>query len=402
MGSGDRRRIVSEGIVHFWDLPTKIHTGLNKNFKANLLKELIALVGSENEAGRLIGTSGTTIRNYLKENSTMRIDFLIKISEVINKLKFSVEEIENYIVWIGDRQSQGIVNPKLPFDFNCRAGARFLAAICNDGWISDGAYYSNSEADLRASVKKDALTVFGGDENTIHDFIKENDRCLAFPSVMRDVLNIMTGFKGVKSENNPSIPQFILHNDDAILGWIEQTIADEGCVKNYPETYRREIVWTRSFRKDLDEYKLHTDELRMLNFLGIKYNIYIFGRYKNAKGIDKIRKGIRVAGRTNLIKLRALIKIPCERKDKTLGEMLRGFVRYKEPLRVRAAITNICKKKGCVTSSSLKRSMNFKQAGNATRWLKRYENERYLKCAVKYQYSGGRGRTPAKYVLNAK
>ncbi|MBW2990833.1 hypothetical protein KY348_03945, partial [Candidatus Woesearchaeota archaeon] len=315
--------------VHIDKLPTRNnYVVLDEWFSDDLLEELIVRSKTVVNASRLSSISVSVLERLFRgETRRIRIDFLLKI---ITLLELPLKEVEKNITWIGASGSQGIINPKLPFDFNSRQGARFLAAICNEGWISDGAYYSNSCKELRASVKKDTLSVFGGGNDTIREWIKEKDQYLAFPSIIRDVLILITGFKGVKSVNNPPIPSFILENRELIFGWIEQTIADEGHVKYYPKKYRREIIWRRAFNKNLNECKLNRDERKMLDKIGISYDVKNIGAYKTKKGIEKIKLHIRLSRRNNLLKLRELILIPCTRKNETLTKMMRGFVRYKE------------------------------------------------------------------------
>ncbi|MBU1198781.1 MAG: helix-turn-helix transcriptional regulator [Nanoarchaeota archaeon] len=384
--------------VHINQLPVKRnYVFLNENYYDSLFNKIFETCFSIANASRLLDISKSALGRFSrKENKRIRIDFLLKISDFLN---IPLEEIENKIVWIGNNQSHGIINPNLPFNFNSRAGARFLAAICNEGWISDGAYYSNSSKELRYSVKNDALSVFGGDNDTIREWIKEKDQYLAFPSIIRDVLILITKFKGVKSVNNPPVPSFILENKKLIFGWIEQTIADEGHVKYYDDKYRREIIWRRSFNKNLNECKLNTDERKMLDKIGISYDVKNIGTYKTKKGIEKIRLQIRLSKRKNLLKLRKQILIPCNRKNKTLTKMMRGFVRYKEPLKVKDAINQLCKDRGFVTSIMLKREMNYKNTTTACVWLKKYLNKGFIKIMEPgYYHSRGR-RIAAKYTL---
>lgn len=400
----NNKKIKSNGIIRFWNLPNKIHIILDSNFKDKLMKEFMKIVRTKYNANKLTGIARITISDYInKKDSKIRIDFLLKIINIINKKEFDLNNVEKNIKWIGHFNSQGIVNPKLPFNFNFRQGARFLAAICNDGWISDGVYYSNNEKGLRDSVKKDALSVFGGNKNTIRDWIKAKDQYLSFPSVIKDALILMTEFKGIKSENNPPIPSFILKNKELMYGWIEQTIADEGHVKHYPETYRREIVWRRSFNKNLDNYKLNRDEIKMLDKIGIKYTLYNVGFYKTKKGIEKTRLQIIIAKRKNLLKLRKFITVPCKRKEKTFTKMMKGFVRYKEPLRIKDAIIDICKNKKYLTAKDLAKSMNYKNISHSYKWIKHYMKEGLLTCIQKFYYKkDNNGPIPAKYVLNHK
>ena len=320
--------------------------------------------------------------------------------KIIDLLDLTLEEVKNNVVWIGALSGNGIPNPKLPFYFSTRAAARFLAAICNEGWISDGLYYSNSKKELRDSVRRDALSIFGGDKNTVKEWVKVKDQYLSFTSIIRDVVQLITGFKGVKSVNNPPVPPFVLEDEELIYGWIEQTIADEGHVKHYPKTYRREIIWRRSFNKNLDEYKLNRDERKMLDKIGIDYDLKNIGTYKTKKGIEKTKLQMRIAKRENLLTLRKLIKIPDRKKDDIFTEMMKGFVRYKELLRIRDIIIKICKEKDYVTSTRLKEEMNYKEVNTAVKWINFYFNNGLLKCIQGFYYGDSVGRLPAKYILN--
>lgn len=314
------------GIVHFWELPQHLHVVLKASFRDRLMRAFMRAVDTKYAAKKFTGIHRITLSEYINnKNQKMRIDFLIKILAVVAGNKFTLDNAEKTITWIGDFRSHGIINPRLPFDFNSRAGARFLAAICNDGWISDGAYYSNTEEDLRDSVRMDTLSVFGGNESTVHEWLKEKDQYLSFPSVIRDALCLITRFKGIKSENNPLVPSFILKSKSLMCGWLEQTIADEGCVKHYLHSYRRELNWSRAFQKSLSRYNLLEDEKKMLNQLGVIYQVYTVGKYKTARGVNKVRFAVRIAKRENLLKLRELLRIPSARKDTLLTRIAEDF-----------------------------------------------------------------------------
>ncbi len=386
-----------KGIVHFWDLPKTNHVILQPAFKADIMKTFVDMTSSVHKASKLSGISRTTIKRYMTMNKPkLRIDFLLKISDIVRNEDFAINQLEQNIIWIGDVNSKGVASPKLPFNFNSREGARFLAAICNDGWISEGVYYSNSEPDLRKSVENDALKVFGGSAEAITEATKANDTFLRFPSIVRDTLMVLTGFKGVKSENNPPIPKFILKNKELVCGWIEQTMADEGCVKFYPSTYRREIMWKRAFKKNLNDYKLHEDEKAMLNKIGIEYNTYDnVGNYKTINGVNKITILVRIAKKENLLKLRSLIKIPSGRKDKKFSEALKDYEKSKEPSYVKDAITKICRENLFVNGMELKNELKYKGLNAATKWLNFYQRQGLLK-----RLKDRGGKVPVDYVLN--
>ena len=191
-------RIREKGIIHFWELPNKIYVILDSNFKNTLMKEFMKNTRTKYNAKKITGIQRDTISNIINQrNPTIRIDYILKIIKVINKEEFNLRNVESNIKWVGDFKSKGVINPKLPFNFNSRAGARFIAAICNEGWISDGMYYSNSKDESRQSVKSDAMEIFGESHESIGNFVKEKDQYLAFPSIMRDAINILTDFKGV-------------------------------------------------------------------------------------------------------------------------------------------------------------------------------------------------------------
>ncbi len=395
----DKKEIRSTGVINFWNFP-KLFVLLNPGFKERLFSEIFKIEKTTKQVAKALDISNTTVRNYKKRNFNLKIDILIKISKIIDKKEFNLEELEKNIIWIGHKNSRGIVNPNLPFNFNIREGARFLAAICNDGWIScDGVYYSNSDSSLRSSVKRDALFIFGGNKNTVKIWIKKKDQYLSFPSIIRDSLNLLTDFKGVKSINNPNIPDIIFKSKNLMCGWIEQTIADEGSIKFYLKKYRREIIWTRSFKKDLKKYNLFIDELKILDHLQINYNLYEVGEYDNEDGIRKIRKAIRIAKRKNLIKSRGLIKIPSKRKEIKFTKMVNSFNRYKEPLIIKEIIIKVCKNVGYITSQLLQKEMNYKRINSAIKWLKLYEKEGLLNCIKKSFYPKRGRKVPAEYIL---
>tara|TARA_Y100000310_G_scaffold345791_1_gene469995 strand:+ start:2299 stop:3462 length:1164 start_codon:yes stop_codon:yes gene_type:complete len=384
--------------VHIQQLPiNKIHIILNPVLQDFIILQLRKKCKSIAEIARFTKISKSVTSRFIsKKHDKIRLDFLLKMT---NLLSIQTNKLERNIQWIGHQNSKGINNPKLPFTFNSRSAARFLAAICNEGWISDGAYYSNSSKELRRSVKLDSIKVFGDCNHSIRDHIKENDQYLAFPAIIREVLQIITSFKGIKSENNPHIPKCIFQNKQMMCGWIEQTIADEGSVMHYPHKYRREISWRRTFSTHLRNYHLIEDEVKLLKYLMINFNLNQMETYKTSTGKSRVRMQIRLACRNNLINLRKLIKIPCSRKDSTFSEMLKGFVRYKEPITLRNAIISLCKKNTFITSNDVKIAMGYNSTGAALRWLKKFTNEGLLYESKKYSYTHKVGRTCIKYAL---
>lgn len=316
----NNEKIVKEGIVHFWDLPTNNHIILNSQFKDKIMKEFMRRVRTKYNANKITGITRITISDYInKTKPKIRIDFLIKI---VNIIGYNFYVIEKNIKWIGYFNSQGIINPKLPFNFCSRGGARFLAAICNEGWISDAMYYSNSKSESRESVKNDALKVFGGNNRAIKEWIKDKDQYLSFLSIMRDVVNILTEFKGIKSERNPSIPSFIFKDKELMYGWLEQTLGDEGHIKFYLDSYRREIIWRRSCNLEYKSCNLIYGEQKILKELQIEYDLKNIGKYMTKKGNQKVRYQIRLSKKENLKRLTNSVIIPNKIKNDLLIKML--------------------------------------------------------------------------------
>ena len=232
-------------IINFWELPEKRnYITMKENFKQGILK----ILEEENYPWKII--------NKVR-NGKISIE---KIKLISKKENIPLEEVEKNILWIGGNNSLGLSNPKLPINLSTRGGSRFIAAIINDGTLTKNKkngigygrlMYDNFDASLRNSVIKDCLEVFGGRKEEIAFRNTEKKKYLEFSSVIRDIMELILKSKGPKCESNLKIPTFILENEELIKGWIEQTIADEGEIKNYPtikyrDKYRRAIVWRRS------------------------------------------------------------------------------------------------------------------------------------------------------------
>ena len=250
-----------------------------------------------------------------------------------------------------------------------------------------------ADYDFKKEVETDKLELLGIEQQKFTSGMMDlNEMARFLESHEDDVL-----FKLNQKRRNSSN----LKDKELIYGWIEQTIADEGHVKHYPETYRREIVWRRSFNKNLNKYRLNIDERKMLDKIGIRYDLKNIGTYKTKKGIEKIRLQMRLAKRKNLLKLRKLVIIPDRKKDETFTEITQGFVRYKEPLKIKSMIIKVCEENGFITSPLLKNAMNYKRVNTSVKWIKFYLNRGLLKCIKNASYGNGIvGKIPAYYVVN--
>lgn len=403
-------------MIHFWNLPEeRNYISLKKGFKNKIIKIL--------EKKKY----PWKIRDKIKRGKIS----IKKLKRVSKKESISPNTIEKNIIWVGGNNSKGLLNPKFPINFNSRNGARFIAAIINDGTLTingKNSYgrlmYDNFDKSLRESLIKDYLIVFGGKKEEIAFRNTEKKKYLEFSSVIRDIIELVIKDKGPKTESNIKIPMFVFENEKNMLGWIEQTIADEGEVKYYPSKYRRSIVWRRSLdiselikrkiEKEINirrlskreqklikskKFNLIESEKRILNYLGIEYSTYNIGIYSTSKNRIRTKLQISITKRENLIKLRELIKIPSAKKDAKFSKMINEFVRYKEPLDVKRTIQNLGKNNKKFTSLNLKKKMRYKQTNTAIKWLNIFEKEELIKKTKDSSYGNGKYRQPAEYKI---
>ncbi len=342
------------GELHIWDFPVnRYYISIKEDVKNDLIKTLLKICKTKYRAWKTTGVTRATILRIEKERQPkMKLSTVTKILNFLESKghkKFSLNSVEKSINWIGAPQSNGILNPKLPFNFLTASGARFLAAISGDGSITNGSnsgekyslgalFYINNSNQLRNSVIKDALDVFGGNKNVI----KTNGIYTFFPFVFRDSIDKITNFKGKKSEINPGMPGIILSDTGLIANWIGQIIADEGNVRNYPDQYEKSITWRRSvdvtdiyvkFKKlnrkslikqlgKIKKCNLIEDETRALNKIGINCILRPIEIYFTKDNKVKLRWELRISKKDNLIKLRKLITVPYKDKNKQFTDML--------------------------------------------------------------------------------
>lgn len=403
--------------IHFWNLPKeRNYIMLNKELTNSILKTL--------ERKKYPWKT----RNKIKKGKIS----IKKLKEISKNEKINLELIEKNILWIGGNNGTGLSNPKFPINFNTRNGARFIAGIINDGTLTKNGknsygrlMYDNFDKSLRESIINDYLIIFGGRKKEIAFRNYERKKYLDFSSIIRDIIELVIEKKGPKCESNIKIPKFILENKKTMIGWIEQTIADEGEVKYYKNSYRRAITWRRSLdiseivkqklKKEINikklskkeqelinlkKFNLIKSEEKILNLLGIKYILYNIGIYPTSKGKIRTKIQFTITQRKNLKNLRELIKIPSKSKDEKFTRMIKEFVRYKEPLKIKKIIINLGKNNKTFTSINLKQKMNYKTTNTAIKWIKIFEKQRLIKKVKKSMYGKCKYRQPAEYILS--
>ncbi len=123
------------------------------------------------------------------------------------------------------------------------------------------------------------------------------------------------------------------------------------------------------------------------------------GIYPTSKNKVRTRWQISITKRENLLKLRELIRIPSEIKDKKFTAITKEFVRYKEPLNILEQVKKLALEKGIFTSIDLKKKMNYKITNTANKWINLFEKKRLIKKIKKSSYGNGNYRSPAEYKL---
>ena len=71
--------------------------------------------------------------------------------------------------------------------------------------------------------------------------------------------------------------------------------------------------------------------------------------------------------------------------------MINSFERYKEPIKIKEIIINLCKDNGFITTSTLKEKMKYKHINSAIKWIKIFEKEGLLTWSKVVKYTLGLG-----------
>ncbi|MBU1204079.1 MAG: hypothetical protein KKG60_03370 [Nanoarchaeota archaeon] len=256
----------------------------------------------------------------------------------------------------------GIKNPKFPFDFRTKSGARFIAAIMGDGEINKqiNVRYNNQNKKLIRLVLKSAQDIFGGVDFKIYE---RGDKTfqLHFPKIV-GLITIRLGLKpGYKSKTNYKIPSFILKSKKEIKAiFLRQFFNDEGSIRLSDR--RLQIKQTLSIKISKERCRKNPGKY-CHNFLkGIKQlfdsfeissNIALEG-YRN----EKVDFGISVYGKENLEKFQKEIGSDIEEKRNNLDKAIKNYKfpsapRNKRLLWALDKFKKIQNKRGYVTKCSL-------------------------------------------------
>ncbi len=235
------------GIIHLWDLPSDLtHVDLNKNFKFWLLYSAKNITGTWVELGKKLDLEISKNRkckqiDCILSGKRFKLSFLIKLVDFLNRNGFCItqEDVENKTILLcvrgngGKRNTNAILNPKFPFDFNTVEGATIIASLLGDGGISSVSlpHYNNNEVVLKKKVYEAYSGVFGGFVGASKNYYVRQQ--IYFPKIVGLILTHCFGLvKGRKTETNQRIPIFIMNSNDKIKGaFLQQFYDDEGCMR---------------------------------------------------------------------------------------------------------------------------------------------------------------------------
>jgi len=281
------------GIVHLWDLPENIIlVGLNENYKSKVLKAIRKSFSRIEDYTNLLGRKLFSFYNF-KHNQKITLDFLWKTSKILSKKgfkEFSKEKIEKNITLIGTKRGNiYITNPRLPFNFNSKAGAYFISAILFDGGIDRQfkPHYGNVPFKQRKRIVECVNKIFGTIESK--ETNPNRGYFVRFPKCMGILLNHC--FKigsGDKMYLNNSIPKFVFNfPEDLKTIFLKQAFDDEGSVK----INKKMISIAGSLNVKREDFKnnLSIENYNLLNDL--RQILLSLKLYPNP---------IRIAGRTHL------------------------------------------------------------------------------------------------------
>jgi len=222
------------GEVKLWDLPsTSVYIKLEPNFERKLKTTILKVGRTKKYISLFMKIPFDNLRGFFRgqAKSFGFFDKLISFLYIKNNFDFNHSNLSKNIVWIGCRASgKGIINPKIPFNFNNVSGMTLISAILHDGGITryPTVYplYRNYEKVLLDTVAKSAEAVVGGVEITTYP------SKLNFPKILGLILVKGTGMcAGPKTISNQQIPEFIITSSDELkAAFLRQAFDDDGSI----------------------------------------------------------------------------------------------------------------------------------------------------------------------------
>jgi len=283
----------------------------------------------------LIKKSGLVLDDKVKEN-LYRLSKRHKISFVfLRKISYMLKIPLSYfykhinLVTSVKNTNVGIKDPKLPFNFGTKEGARFIAAIMGDGEINNQIQvrYNNQDKKLIMLVLKSAKKIFGNVDYKIY-YRKDKTYNLHFPKIIGLVM-LELGLKpGYKSETNYQIPGFIFNKNKIIKSsFIRQFFNDEGNVRL--KDRRIQVKQTTKINVSKEECVKNPNKYchnvlkgikRLFYSVGIESKINLNSHRKNKADFE-----LSFYGKENLELFKKNIGFDLDYKNKGLNQSIKSY-----------------------------------------------------------------------------
>lgn len=331
------------GVLNIWDLPhEKVYVEVEESFKQRVHTTTKQLFGGYTKFCKFIGESPQDFASFMRGHSA-RLAFVLKIINNLHNESLSAEELQKNIKSASSRCGHKIENPKLPFDFCTTDGAIILASALHDGCITKRCHfgYYNKDAELVKTLKSAVDLVIGyvnPKEKTRKDGVIE----VVYPNIVGYILTSLGLKAGDKTDNDVGVPSFLFSSrQDIISKFLGHGLADDGAVvfdkrnrtRNVSIAFSKSIWMPNHDRESLVENfgsvpQLLKDEIKLFGILGVQTTGPYF--MKEKQHVHKPRFAHTwfacISNRKNLEALHKKIKIPSERKQKILDEMISSFV----------------------------------------------------------------------------
>jgi hypothetical protein len=400
------------GALHLWCLPKdKVYVELDEYFKDQLRVAVKSLFGEYKKACEAISELHYEFGSFVKGHSK-RLSFIIKLVNCLSIKSpiFTMKELEMNIKSISSRAGHKISNPKLPFDFNTKEGATIIASALHDGCITKTyhfAYFNKDEVlvnRLKAAVRSVIGDVVPKEQKHENGLIGVH-----YPNVVGYILTSLGLMAGDKVDNDVGVPKFLFSAPKEMISeFLGQAIAEDGAITFDRKNHTRQvtIAFAKGAEKTVAEGRdlvknfesvpqLLKDHMGLLRVLGIKAKGPYFMKRKHHKRKPRFAYTwfITIADRENLEKLRAEVRIPLERKQKVLDEMLTSYNQLGNGQLAKLIMERI--RSGESTVPQISRTLR-----RNTETIREVVN-RLLKLKILQLAESGSGSKPNVYVLNS-
>jgi len=384
------------GIVALEELPEKeIYLDIEP-ISINRIKDTIKNNFSRKKFANKIRISERILSHWLTDCSLIRLDIFKKI---INFLFVDYEDIK--IMSIRGKSNGKIENPKLPFNFTTKSGAKFIACMLGDGSLNRrGVFYSNTNLDLINGFIKDCKKIFGNVEISINHTEKKKSivHTVSLPIFCKNIVNKLGLPIGPKVVNNPHIPNFIFNlGKGKIAEFISQIIDDEGSISIASRHIRIKFALIETERQS----NLVDDLQKLFSELEIETSIYQIGQYNSSTGIKRKNWQIEIHSFNQLEKLVKILNLRHKEKLKKLKILLNSkkinhFPKKKCQQIYLSIMKKIQEQKGYFTSFDIATATN-RNVGSCRNSIIKFRKLNLIRCIKPYAI--GNLHAPAKYVI---